>query len=226
MPIGYLVSTGLTATSVLAAVVRHCPRRSSPFRLSYFFGFLFNWPVLAFLLLVASTMLAVAQSGVGSLVFWLGFGFAILASAGLLVLRQRQPGTGPTVERALDEGLGSGWRDDVDAELAARLRRRPSFASLFFTPIAFRRQGVERIANIRYGPAGRKKQHPLRPGGQEEPARPLSRSLQSFESPNAHLFPLGGLPLRKQEFRNPQLALSASQPGLVECQRELPVDLS
>ncbi|MGC1798910.1 MAG: alpha/beta hydrolase [Solirubrobacterales bacterium] len=154
MPIGYLVSTGLTATFVLAAVVRHCPRRSSPFRLSYFFGFLFNWPVLAFLLLVASTMLAVAQSGVGSLVFWLGFGFAILASAGLLVLRQRQLGTGPTVERALDEGLGSGWRDDVDAELAARLRRRPSFASLFFTPIAFRRQGVERIANIRYGPAG------------------------------------------------------------------------
>lgn len=131
MPIGYLVSTGLTATFVLAAVVRHCPRRSSPFRLSYFFGFLFNWPVLAFLLLVASTMLAVAQSGVGSLVFWLGFGFAILASAGLLVLRQRQLGTGPTVERALDEGLGSGWRDDVDAELAARLRRRPSFASLF-----------------------------------------------------------------------------------------------
>ena len=141
MPIGYLVSTGLTATFVLAAVVRHCPRRSSPFRLSYFFGFLFNWPLVTFLLLVASTMLAVAQSGVDSLGFWVGIGFAVVASAGLLVLRRRALGTGPALERALDEGLGADWRDDVDAELAARLRRRPSFARILLAPISVRRRG-------------------------------------------------------------------------------------
>ena len=43
----------------------------------------------------------------------------------------------------------------MDAELAARLRSRPSLARLLFAPITSRRHGVERIANIRYGPAGR-----------------------------------------------------------------------
>jgi acetyl esterase/lipase len=156
MPIGYLISTGLMATFALAAVSRHRPRRSSPFRLSYFFGFLFNWPLIAFLLLVASTVLAIAQSGVGSPVFWIGLGFAVLASAGLAILRRRALGVGPTIERAFGASLGPGWRDGVDAELAAGLRRRPSLARLLFAPISLRRQGVERIANIRYGPAGRR----------------------------------------------------------------------
>jgi acetyl esterase/lipase len=55
----------------------------------------------------------------------------------------------------LDTGLGAGWRDDVAAEFAARLRGRPSLARVLFAPIPFRRRDVERIANIRYGPAGR-----------------------------------------------------------------------
>jgi acetyl esterase/lipase len=155
MPIGYLVSTGLMATFVLLAVLRHRPRRSSPFRLSFVFGFLINWPFVAFALLVASTALAIAQSGVGSLVFWIGLGLAVLASAGLVVLARRALGTRPAVERALSEGLGAGWRDGVDAELAARLRRGSSLARILFAPI-LRRHAVERVANIRYGPAGRR----------------------------------------------------------------------
>jgi acetyl esterase/lipase len=143
------------AAVALLAVSRHRPRRSSPFRLSYVFGFVLNWPLVAFVLLVASTALAVAQSGVGSPVFWAGLGFAVLASAGLVVLRQRAQGTSAALERALDEGLGAGWRHRVDAGLAARLGRRPSLARILFAPISFRRHGVERIANIRYGPARR-----------------------------------------------------------------------
>ena len=149
MPIGYLVSTGLLAAVGLSAVARHRPRRSSPFRLSYLVGFLLNWPLAGFALLVASTALAVGQSGVGSPVFWIGFGFAVLASVSLAVLRRRALGTGPALERALDEGLGADWRSGVDAELAARLRRRPSLARVLSAPISFRRQGVEWTANIR-----------------------------------------------------------------------------
>jgi acetyl esterase/lipase len=156
VPIGYLLSNGLMATVVLLAVARHRPRRSSPVRLSFLFGFLINWPVLAFALLVASTALAIAQSGVGSPVFWIGLGLAVLASAGLVILDRRTLGTGPAVERALSEGLGPGWRDGVDADLAARLRRRPSLARTLFAPISLRRHAVERVANIRYGPAGRR----------------------------------------------------------------------
>jgi acetyl esterase/lipase len=155
MPIGYVVTTGLMATFVLLAVSRHRPRRSSPFRLSFFFGWLINWPFVAFGVLVASTALAIAQSGVGSPVFWIGLGLAVLASAGLVVLERRARETGPALERALSKGLGAGWRDGVDAELAARLRRRPSLARILFAPI-FRRHAVERVANIRYGPAGRR----------------------------------------------------------------------
>ena len=155
MPIGYLVTTALMAAVALPAVARHRPRRSSPFRLSYVFGFVLNWPLVAFVLLVVSTALAVAQSGAGSPVFWIGLGFAVLASAGLAVLRQRAQGTSPALERALDEGLGAGWRDGVDTDLAARLGRRPSLARIVFAPVSFRRHGVGRIANIRYGPARR-----------------------------------------------------------------------
>jgi acetyl esterase/lipase len=138
-----------------AAVLRRRPRRSSPFRPIYSVAFLLNWPFAVFLLLAASTALAIIQSGVGSPVFWIGFGFAVLASAELVVLRQRALGTGPALERALDEGLGDEWRDGLDAELAARLRRRPSLARILLAPISSRRRGVERIANIHYGPAGR-----------------------------------------------------------------------
>jgi acetyl esterase/lipase len=154
VPIGYLVTTGIIALITLSAVSRHRPSRSSPYGLRGMFGFLLNWPLAVFLLLAASTALAVAQNGVGSPVFWIGLGLALFATAGLAVLGRRARGTGPALERALDEGLGADWRDGVDAHLAARLRRRPSLARVLIAPISFRRQ-VERIANIRYGPARR-----------------------------------------------------------------------
>jgi acetyl esterase/lipase len=116
------------------------------------FGFLLNWPLAVFLLLAASTALAIIQNGAGSPVFWIGLGFAVIATAGLLVLGRRARGTGPALERALDEGLGAGWHDGVHADLAVRLGRRPSLGGIVFAPISFRRR-VERIANIRYGPA-------------------------------------------------------------------------
>jgi acetyl esterase/lipase len=156
MPIGYLVSTGIMATFVLLAVARHHPRRSSPFRLSSLFGFLINWPFVAFVVLVASTALAIAQSGTDSPVFWIGLGFAVLAAMGLPVLARRALGTGAAVEHSLSEGLGADWRHGIDAALAARLRRRRSLPRILLGPFFLRRHGVERIANIRFGPAGRR----------------------------------------------------------------------
>jgi acetyl esterase/lipase len=153
MPIGYAVHAGIVATVALSAAARHRPRQSSPIRLSYLFGLQLNWPLVAFGLLLASTALAATERD--SLVFWIGLGLAVLASAGLWVLRRRAQRTGSTIERALDEGLGSGWRDSVDAGLAGRLHRRPSLTRVLLAPITARRQGVERIANIRYGPARR-----------------------------------------------------------------------
>ena len=72
-----------------------------------------------------------------------------------MVLRGRARETGPVLERALSEGLGADWRDGVDAELAARFRRRPFLARILLAPISARRRGVRRIGNIRYGHARR-----------------------------------------------------------------------
>jgi acetyl esterase/lipase len=132
-------------------MLRRRPRRSAPFRASFVFGLWLNWPLLTFLLLVASTALAVVQTDLGAPSLWVGIGLAALASAALFALYGEARRTGPVLERALDEGLGSGWREGVPDELAARLRRRPSLARVLFA----RRRGVERTANVRYGPARR-----------------------------------------------------------------------
>jgi acetyl esterase/lipase len=153
MPIGYLVTTGALAAVAWSAALRRRPRRSAPFRLSFAFGVWLNWPLLTFLLLAGSTALAIAQTGLDAPALWVGLGLAALASAALLALRRAAQGTGAALERALDEGLGAGWRDAVPAELAARLRRRPSLARVLLAPL--RRRGVERVANLRYGPARR-----------------------------------------------------------------------
>ena len=134
MPIGYLLFTGALAAVIWSAVSRHRPRRSSPLRLSYLLGgLLLNWPLLVLVLLAASTGLAISQSGVASFGSWIGLAFAILAAIAVLILQRRARGIRPAVESALDEGLGSGWRDRVEAPA----------------------HRVQRMANIRYGPAGR-----------------------------------------------------------------------
>jgi hypothetical protein len=128
MPFGYVISTAVMVAVTWSAIAGPRPRRSSPFRLSGLLGFPLNWPLAVILLIAASTALAIGQSGVRSPGFWVGLGFAILASAGLVILRRRGLGAGRVVEGALDEGLGAGWRH----ETRDRLR-------------------VKRSANIRYG---------------------------------------------------------------------------
>jgi acetyl esterase/lipase len=156
MPIGYLVSTGLMTTSTLFALMPPRPRRASPFRLSFWFGFVVNeLPFVALYLLAASTALAIAQSGVESPVFWAAFGLAVLAAAGLAIVASRALRTRPAVDRALNEGLGGAWSAGLDDTILARLRHHLPFARILFGPFFFRRRDVERLANIRYGDAGR-----------------------------------------------------------------------
>ena len=119
-----------------AAVARLRPRRSSPFRLSYLFGIGSTGRSPPSCCSSPRRLLRSTRPASTRLGFWIGLGLAVVASSGLAILRQRARGTGPALERALDEGLGADWRDGVDAELAARLRRRPSLARILLAPIS------------------------------------------------------------------------------------------
>jgi hypothetical protein len=108
MPIGYLVTSSLLACGVLGALAP--PRR--PFivgALSFVAGFaLSELPFIAAAWLVVSTVLALDQTGLGSLVGIAAAAVAILAMAGLLLVVRRALLTGPALERALTAGLGAG----------------------------------------------------------------------------------------------------------------------
>jgi alpha/beta hydrolase fold len=123
-------------------------------------------PFFGFYYLLATTLLTVGQGGVGAPGTWTAIGLAVLAAAGLAVIARRGLQAGPVVARALEEGLGAGWRGAADAGL----RRRLPLARILFAPLSFRRRDVERLANISYGPAGRRNQldicrHRSRPPG-------------------------------------------------------------
>jgi CheY-like chemotaxis protein len=55
----------------------------------------------------------------------------------------------------MGEGLGSGWRAAIDADMAAGLRRHLPWAGILDRPFPVRPRQVERVANLAHGDAGR-----------------------------------------------------------------------
>jgi acetyl esterase/lipase len=148
MPIGYLVSTTLMAVCTAFALAPPRPQRSSTTNRTFWIGYLVNeLPFVAFYWLLASTAMAIGQSDLDTTLGWIGLGVAAVATIGLAVVAWRGSRARPSVERALADAL--------DAETAARLRRRPPLVRILFAPFSVRRRGVERIADVTYGPAGR-----------------------------------------------------------------------
>lgn len=156
MPIGYLVTVAVVAWCTVFALAPPRPRQSSTTNLSYWFGYMLNeQPFLGCYWLLAATALAFAEGDVTSPVGWLAFGLAVLTAIGLAIIAWRALLTGPVLDRALGARLGAGWRTAIDAGMAARLRRRLPLARILFAPFFVRRRDVERVANIRYGDAGK-----------------------------------------------------------------------
>jgi acetyl esterase/lipase len=145
VPLGYLISTGVMATYVLFALRPLRPRRSSPWRVSFWLGYLVNeLPFLALLVLAASTALAIAQGDIATPVGWIGLGLAVLATVGLVEIVRRALGASAAIDEAL-----------IEAGLPPRTRRRLSWARILLWQFPFPHPGVERIRNIAYGDAGR-----------------------------------------------------------------------
>ena len=141
------------ALVTLAAVVP--PRRPrSIASVGFWLGYLVNeFPFFAFCWLVASTLIALGNESLGS-----AAGLAILALAGLTayglaLIMWRGLLAGPVVARALSRDLGLGGTTGL---LVGRPVARRVPARMVFWPLPLRARDVQRIANISYGPAGRR----------------------------------------------------------------------
>jgi acetyl esterase/lipase len=148
MPIGYLLTAVLVAWCTLMALAP--PRRPLPIGfMAYIYGYVpSELPFLACYYLVASTMLAAAQTGLNSPAGWAGVTVASIALLELILVIARARPTGPVLDRALAEGLGPG--------VVQRRGRRLGYGRIVFAPFYMRRAGVERLANISYGDAGQR----------------------------------------------------------------------
>jgi hypothetical protein len=153
VPVGYLVTVALVALGTLFALV---PLRSVG-NLSFRLGLLLDEvPIVGFYWLLIWTSLAFVQGDIDALGGWATVGLAVLTTAGLAVVAWRGLQARPALEQALAEALGADWRTAIDPGLAARLRRRLPLARILLLPLSRRRLGVERMANLRYGDAGRR----------------------------------------------------------------------
>lgn len=154
VPIGYLITAVLVTWCTLMALAP--PRRSGPLGfIAYFYGFLLNeLPFLVFYYLVGSTCLAAAQTGLNSPIGWAGVAAACLSTLGLMVVALRALKARPELDRALDEGLGAGWRAVLGPGAPTRLSRRLPYGRILIGPFFMRRAGARRVKNIPYGNVG------------------------------------------------------------------------
>ncbi|MFI9596720.1 hypothetical protein [Nonomuraea sp. NPDC052265] len=107
-------------------------------------------------MLLLPTALAFAEGDIDSAGGWAVVALAAVTTIGLAVIAYRALGERARIERAMELGLGAGWRAAIDADLAAGLRRRPPWARILFLPVFRRRWDVRRVANLAYGDAGRR----------------------------------------------------------------------
>ena len=141
------------AIVTLAAVVP--PRRPrSIASVGFWLGYLVNeFPFFAFCWLVASTLLALGNESLGSPAGLAILALAVLTAYGLALIMWRGLLAGPVVARALSRDLGLGGTTGL---LVGRPLARRVPARMVFWPLPLRARDVQRIANISYGPAGRR----------------------------------------------------------------------
>ena len=141
------------AIVTLAAVVP--PRRPrSIASVGFWLGYLVNeFPFFAFCWLVASTLLALGNESLGSPAGLAILALAVLTAYGLALIMWRGLLAGPVLARALSSDL---CLDRTTGLLVGRPVGRRMPARTVFWPLPLRPRDVQRIANVSYGPAGRR----------------------------------------------------------------------
>ena len=155
------------ALVTLAALVP--PRRPRlAATVGFWLGYLVNeFPFFAFCWLVGSTLLALGNERPGSPAGLAILALAGLTACGLALIMWRELLAGPVVARALRRDLGLGGTIGLSVGRPVG-RRVPGRLAVW--PLPLRPRDVQRIANISYGPAGRRNRldlyrHRSRPAG-------------------------------------------------------------
>lgn len=154
MSYGYLV--GLLIQGALIALTLWAPRR--PYwlgGLAYRVAAAYNEAPFLFFAVIAISAIPTfidyppTTPGAGIMLV-----LTLIVVMGLGVIVARGAAARPVIERALGEGLGDRWREDIAPVLGTGLRMRPSMWRVLGT-FVFRPRDVERRRNVSYGPAGR-----------------------------------------------------------------------
>jgi acetyl esterase/lipase len=155
VPYGALIGTLTFGALVLLTLI--APRRPRPLAgLAYRVASVYNEAPFPFIYLLAIfTAGPLVVGGVESAGEWLVLGLTVLVILGFVIIAWRGARERPIVERALDEGLGSGWLDHVRPELVEGIRQGPPLARILSMPFVFRPAKVKRVGNLSYGDAGR-----------------------------------------------------------------------
>ncbi|WP_141582181.1 alpha/beta hydrolase [Actinomadura sp. WMMA1423] len=152
MPIGYQITLVLVGVPVLLALwpVRRPARLAEPaFLLSLGIS---EVPQLALLPLAAATALTALEGDLDAF----GWTAAALVATGCVVIAVRGHRSARTLRRALDDGLGDGWRAALAPGPAAALRKHRPYMRMLAMPFRSRPRAVARVRDIGYGEAGRR----------------------------------------------------------------------
>jgi acetyl esterase/lipase len=127
-------------------------------------------PMLAVIVTLAPTLLAVAQGDLTPQLALVRLGLLapILAGLGWVLLRAVRSVDVP--EQAMTQALGPRWRTGISSSRTGSLRCRVPWAKVLLAPFLRRRWDVQRIANLPYGDGGRRHRldvyrHRSQPGG-------------------------------------------------------------
>ena len=188
MPIGYFVTVALVAScTALALWPMSRPRLLA--KLSFVFAVVVNeLPHVAFLLLLASTLLAIGQDGLlDTTSGWAVATLAGLTTLGLAVLARRALAARRVVDTAVGGGLGV--HPAGTSVEAPRSRAAPPCLAA----------GATRAIPVPPPPRGADRQPPLRRCGEAEPPGRLPSPFPPAASPDAVVLPRGRLLQRQQE---------------------------
>lgn len=150
--LGLLITPVYLAWCTLFAIA---PRAMKPFgSLSLYFGIIGEVPFLAIFVILISLSPAISHGEVNWPIGWISFGITGLTVACLLRLIYRSTQTSAVLLKALEKGLGHGWKSRLQPKTIVQLNKKFHLFGVL-GPFYIRRLSIKHITNISYGENGK-----------------------------------------------------------------------